>query len=84
MVKPLKLYPQLLQSTRRTVSFRDFVALIRAFGFAEERQKGSHRCFSHLDCQRLLVIQPKGKDAKSYQVRQFLDMVEENGLKLDG
>jgi predicted RNA binding protein YcfA (HicA-like mRNA interferase family) len=83
MVKPAKLYAQLLLSTRRTVSFRDFVALIQAFGLTEERQKGSHRCFSHPHCHRPLVIQPKGSDAKDYQIKQFLDMIEENGLTLE-
>jgi predicted RNA binding protein YcfA (HicA-like mRNA interferase family) len=83
MVKPAKLYLQLLESTRRTVAFRDFVALVLAFGFEEVRSRGSHRCFSHPDCQRLLVIQPKGSDAKGYQVRELLDMIEEYGLTLE-
>jgi hypothetical protein len=29
------------------------------------------------------VIQPKGKDAKRYQVREFLDMIEEYGLGIE-
>jgi predicted RNA binding protein YcfA (HicA-like mRNA interferase family) len=83
MVKPAKLYAQLLESRRRTVSFRDFVALVIAFGFREARARGSHRCFRHPDCPRLLVIQPKGNDAKDYQLREMLDMVEEYGLTLE-
>ena len=82
MVKPTKLYTQLLASTRRTVAFRDFVALICALEFIEVRSRGSHRCFHHPDCPRLLVIQPKGSDAKGYQVRELLDMIEEYGLTL--
>lgn len=83
MPKPVKLYALLLQSTDRSVDFRDFIAMIEAFGFAHMRTKGSHRSFAHPDCPRLLVLQPKGKDAKRYQVREFLDMVEGYGLKLD-
>lgn len=83
MVKPAKLYALLLQSTKRTVAFRDFVALVEAFGFTLERTKGSHRCYSHPGCPRLLVIQPLGQDAKAYQVREFLDMVEQFGLSLE-
>ena len=30
-----------------------------------------------------LIIQPIGKDAKAYQVAQFLDMVEQSGLTMD-
>lgn len=83
MTKPDKLYAQLLYSTNRSIDFRDFIAMIEAFGFENIRTKGSHRSFAHSDCPRLLVLQPKGKDAKRYQVREFLDMIEEFGLTLE-
>ena len=82
MTKPAKLYALLLQSTDRSVSFRDFVAMVEAFGFVQARTKGSHRSYAHPACNALLVLQPKGKDAKRYQVREFLAIVEEYGLKL--
>ena len=82
MTKPAKLYALLLQSTNRSIDFRDFVAMVEAFGFANVRTKGSHRTFTHPDCPEVLVLQPKGKDAKRYQVREFLDMVEEFGLTM--
>ncbi len=84
MTRPDKLYDQLLQSTNRTVSFRGFVALIEGFGFRPIRTKGSHQSFAHDACPKLLVIQPKGKDAKCYQVREFLDLVEAFGLQSEG
>lgn len=83
MTKPFKLYPLLLQSTDRTVSFRDFIALIEAFGFAHSRTKGSHLSYKHRTCPKLLVIQPVGKDAKRYQVREFLDLVREFELHME-
>jgi predicted RNA binding protein YcfA (HicA-like mRNA interferase family) len=83
MVKPAKLYAQLLFSTDRSVDFRDFLTMIEAFGFQCLRTKGSHRSFAHPECDALLVVQPKGKDAKRYQVREFLGIVEKNGLTLD-
>jgi Predicted periplasmic or secreted lipoprotein len=83
MTKPAKLYPLLLQSTDRSVDFRDFLAMIEAFGFRHVRTKGSHQSFAHPECNALLVVQPKGKDAKRYQVREFLGIVEANGLTLD-
>jgi len=82
MVKPARLYEQLVQSTNRSVTFRDFLALIEAFGFKEARSRGSHRCFAHPDCPKLLVVQPKGADAKRYQIRELLGMIEEFGLPL--
>ena len=83
MTKPAKLFTLLRQSTDRSVDFRDFIAMIEAFGFGNVRTKGSHRSYVHPACNALLVIQPKGKDAKRYQVREFLGIVEENGLTLD-
>lgn len=83
MTKPAKLYARLLQSTDRSVDFRDFIAMVEAFGFVQARTKGSHRSYVHPACNALLVLQPKGKDAKRYQVREFLGIVEENGLTLD-
>lgn len=83
MTKPVKLYALLLQSTDRSVDFRDFIAMVEAFGFEHSRTKGSHRSYVHPACDALLVVQPKGKDAKRYQVREFLGIVEENGLTLD-
>ncbi|MBC7492966.1 MAG: type II toxin-antitoxin system HicA family toxin [Novosphingobium sp.] len=83
MTKPAKLYSLLLQSTDRSIDFRDFIAMIEAFGFVLVRTKGSHRSYAHPACDALLVLQPKGKDAKRYQVREFLGIVEANGHKLD-
>ena len=83
MTKPAKLYAMLLQSTDRSVDFRDFIAMIAAFGFANVRTKGSHQSYVHPAFNALLVVQPKGKDAKRYQVREFLGIVEEMGLTLD-
>ena len=81
MTRIEKLYAQLFASPTALLAFRDFVALVEAFGFSHARTKGSHRSYIHPRCSRPLVIQPKGKNAKPYQVRQFLDMIEEYGLK---
>ena len=83
MVKPSKLFVLLLENSNRDVAFRDFLALIVALGFVHSRTKGSHQSFVHKKCPKLLVVQPKGKDAKRYQVRELLEMIEEYGLALD-
>ena len=83
MAKPSKLLALLLQSADRSVSYRDFTALIDTLGFVHERTKGSHQSYTHPECKRPLVVQPKGKDAKRYQVRELLDMIEEYGLTLE-
>lgn len=82
MVRPHKLYAQLLQSSSRSISFRDFEALLAAFGFELARTTGSHRQYAHPAIPRPFPVQPDGKDAKRYQVRELLELVEQYGLKL--
>lgn len=83
MVKPARLYLRLLSDPGLQMSFRDFERLLLAFGFILDRTVGSHRQYVHPDVPRSLPIQPKGRDAKRYQVRQFLDMVEGYGLHIE-
>jgi len=44
--------------------------------------RGSHHIFKHRDVPKRLSIQPRGGEAKPYQIEQFLDMIEEYGLAL--
>ena len=83
MTKPDKLYQQLLASTSRTISFRDFERLLRAFGFELDRTAGSHRQYVHPAIHRPFPVQPGGKDAKRYQVRELLELVESYALHLE-
>lgn len=80
MTKPDTLYQQLLISTSRSVSFRDFERLLRAFGFALDRTTGSHRQYVHPRIPRAFPVQPDGKDAKRYQLRELLELVERYAL----
>jgi len=66
-----------------TVSFRDFEALLAALGFALRAQRGSHRIYVHPEISRPFPIQPDGKDAKRYQVRQLRDIITRYGIRLD-
>lgn len=83
MSKIAKLFASVYTNPGAALSFRDFERLLLAFGFVFVRQRGSHRSYKHPEAQRMLVVQPRGKDAKGYQIRQFLDMVEEYGLTID-
>lgn len=82
MTRTDKLYQQLLSPSSRTISFRDFERLLRAFGLELDRTAGSHRQYVHLAIPRAFPVQPDGKDAKRYQVREFLELVERYGLHL--
>jgi predicted RNA binding protein YcfA (HicA-like mRNA interferase family) len=81
VVNILKLYQRLV-ATRASMRFRDFQRVLEAFGFTLDRIKGSHHSYRHPDVPRPLSIQPRGNMAKPYQIDQFLDMVEEYGLKI--
>lgn len=82
MVKPSKLFQPLLQGSRN-ISFRDFQRLLEAFGFTLVRVNGSHHVYGRRGLERPMIVQPNGKDAKAYQVEQFLDMVQTYGLSMD-
>ena len=82
MTQIAKLYARALASPQG-LSFRDLEALLRAFGFTLKRQRGSHRSYKHPLCRRMLVVLPKGNEAHPYQVREFLDMIEEYRLTMD-
>ncbi|MBB5686263.1 type II toxin-antitoxin system HicA family toxin [Sphingobium boeckii] len=81
MTQIAKLLSKLLDGRRLT--FTEFVRLMEAFGFVNIRTHGSHRIFSRRDIADQISVQPKGKEAKPYQVRQFRAIVEEYELKLD-
>lgn len=76
-----KLYTRLIQ-TRAAMRFADFERILKAFGFTLDRISGSHHIYKHPAVSRRLSIQPRGGQAKPYQIDQFLDMVEEFGLEL--
>jgi len=83
MSRIAKLYAWLVANPRALMSFRDFEHILVAFGFTHTRTSGSHRAYHHAAINKTLIIQPRGKDAKPYQVQQFLDMVEAYHLKLE-
>lgn len=71
-----------IRQSRASIPFRDFERLLAAFGFRLLRTAGSHRQYAHPNVSRILSLQPHGKDAKSYQIEQFVNMIEEFGLTM--
>lgn len=80
MTQLAKLHRKLLEG--RPLTFAEFVRLLEAFGYERVRTTGSHIAYRNDTIRDTRIIQPSGKDAKSYQVRQFLDIIEANGLEL--
>jgi len=74
---------QKVLSGQGTIAFRDFEALLEELGFAFKGQKGSHRIYFHPSVGRPFPVQPDGKEAKRYQVRQLRDMMRKYGIGFD-
>ena len=83
MTQIFKLYARVMSNAGTTLSFRDFERLLAAFGFRLDRTTGSHRQYVHPLVPRPFPIQPSGKDAKRYQVREFIDMIDAHGLSME-
>ena len=83
MTRVAKLYERLLANPTVIIAFRDFEKLLRAFRFEHVRTVGSHRQYVHPKVPRPLPVQPDAKEAKRYQVREFLELVEEHGLYIE-
>lgn len=83
MTKISKLHAWIVANPRASIPFRDFERLVVAFGFTLRRTTGSHRQFARPDIPYVVNIQPRGKEAKSYQIQQFLAICSEYGLTLD-
>jgi predicted RNA binding protein YcfA (HicA-like mRNA interferase family) len=66
----------------KNIRFSDMVKLIEAFGFRLGRVSGGHHIFEHPDVPELVNIQNRKGKAKPYQVRQFLELVEQYNLEL--
>ena len=81
MARPSKELDRVLEG-RGAVSFRDLEKLLLALGFSHDRTSGSHRIYVHPRATRPLSVQPRGKDAKPYQLRQLRAMIEEFELEL--
>ena len=81
-MKPRKLLQRILSGSRN-VHFADMCKLVEAFGFRLVRVNGSHHIYSHPDVVELVNLQEVGGQAKPYQIRQFLKLVEEYNLTLE-
>jgi hypothetical protein len=62
------------------LSFAEFRSVLEAYGWRLERVRGSHHVYRHKLAPRPLPIEPDGKDARAYQLRQARAMIERYGM----
>ena len=80
MSKVNKTLSRVLSGTSDTnISFQDICNLLRHFGF-DERIRGSHHIFTREGIPEILNIQPRGSQAKAYQVKQVRGVIVSHRL----
>ncbi len=62
--------------------FADVVSLAEAVGFTLNRVQGSHHIFIHRHVPEIINLQEVRGEAKPYQVRQLVKVIEKHNLKL--
>jgi predicted RNA binding protein YcfA (HicA-like mRNA interferase family) len=82
-VDPRRLLTRVARGDVANVSFTDMRRLVEAFGFELKRTSGSHHVFVHPDVRELVSLQEVHGQAKPYQIRQFLRLVERYALSLE-
>jgi hypothetical protein len=70
-----KILEKVLRGTSdANITFPDLCHLLEQLGFAK-RVRGSHHIFTRDGIDEILNLQPKGSNAKPYQVRQVRNVV---------
>ena len=81
-MKLRKLLQKILGGSKN-IRFTEMVNLVEGFGFKLNRTDGSHHIFSRPGIPELVNLQDVKGQAKLYQIRQFLKLVEKHDLKLE-
>lgn len=81
-MKPRKTLEKILAGSRN-IRFADMQALVVAYGFHLSRISGSHHIYARPGVRELVNIQNVRGEAKPYQIRQFLQLVEKYNLNLE-
>jgi len=81
-MKKRKLLKKILDGSKN-VRFSDMVNLVEGFGFSLSRTEGSHHIFVHPDIPEQINLQEVKGEAKPYQIRQFMKLIEKHNLHLE-
>lgn len=84
MDKLKKIQADILQGHKDSnVRFSDLQKILVAMG-GKERVKGDHFIYSFAEIEAIINVQPDGKMAKAYQIRQIRKFILENNLLIRG
>ena len=65
------------------IGFNELCNLLIKYGF-EQRVRGSHHVFHKTGVNEIINLQPKGANAKAYQVKQVRDLMVKYRLNVEG
>jgi predicted RNA binding protein YcfA (HicA-like mRNA interferase family) len=82
-VKPKQLLDRASRGDVRNVSFGDLQRLVEALGFEQDRIRGSHAIYRHPEVRERVNLQPHGRQAKPYQVRQVVELAARYSLAVE-
>jgi predicted RNA binding protein YcfA (HicA-like mRNA interferase family) len=82
-LKRRKLLKRLSVGQLRNIAFGDMINLVEGFGFRLARTSGSHHIFINPAIPEMVNLQEVKGEAKPYQIRQFLRIVEKYDLRLE-
>jgi hypothetical protein len=75
LTRQRKLIDRILSGTSDAkIGFRELCQLLKRLGFTE-RIRGSHHIFTRDGVEEILNLQPKGNNAKPYQVKQVREVI---------
>jgi len=82
-MKRRRLLKRLSEGQLKNVVFGDMINMVEGFGFQLVRVSGSHHIFTHPGIPELVNLQEVKGEAKPYQIRQFLRLVERYNLTME-
>jgi predicted RNA binding protein YcfA (HicA-like mRNA interferase family) len=82
-MKRRRLLKRLSEGQLKNVVFGDMINMVEGFDFQLVRVSGSHHIFTHPGLPELVNLQEVKGEAKPYQIRQFLRLVERYNLTME-
>ena len=82
-MKRRRLLKRLSEGQLKNVVFGDMINRVEGFGFQLVRVSGSPHIFTHPGIPELVNLQEVKGEAKPYQIRQFLRLVERYNLTME-
>ena len=69
-------------SGSKNIRFGEMVTLVEAFGFQRMRVSGSHHIFERPEVPEIVNLQDRKGKAIPYQIKQFLELIEQYNIQL--